>query len=1016
MKYTMDGNRLVINDGVEKIEFLDFFGCYNAVSAFVPASVREFFLNGFSEIYHLESIEVDPASPYFKAVDGVLYTADGKELIAWPRAKSESAVVPEGVELIRTDAMGKNEKITSIHLPASLKSIGEDPCRELAGVRHLERIEVDPASTCFQTADGILYTGDGKTLLYCPRKKGPVVTVPEGVEKIGDGAFCDASLIEAVQLPASLKSIGNAAFEHTTRLHEISIPEGVEEIGEDAFCAWHNMIGTGLHAVSLPSTLKRVGKSAFSNSGLQCVELPDSVDQIRESAFKQCVQLTSARLPSRLKTIENSLFHSCRSLKNVEIPSGVTAIEPGAFAGCASLDHLTIPESVTAIGYYAFSHCQAIKHIEIPAACVSMGRGAFICCSALEEVILHEGLSSIGIEAFAECTKLKSMSIPSTVTQIGEKAFFHTAVKFASVSIADFTPEIAKEFRGLEIEEIHTADIDALPAARREAAAVGFSREAGADGDSERAKKHREWISKNATKLLDRAMLCPELMKLMLEQKLIQKKALSAYIERAALINNQTLTDQLEDYAKTIGASGGEMRKGAQAKAEKGKQEIGARTAVHREGFDKAVYALDGKPKIFKNKAALEFTLLCVGAKLTGSVSEKTDALIVSDSTSASIVRKKAEQLGIREITEEELMNKLSAIEEIYVPDDTEEIPAYGLAKLRGMRRVILPKGLKAIRQSAFSDCRGLTEIDIPDTVEFIGRDAFGGTCIEIVRVPDAVHGMPANAIETTHFINASAKKTDGLMDDDDWCHYPMLAVIGSVEQLPGISTWEIAYRGDIADLPSDRKFMAVKGLLRLERMGDETLAPWRGSYVAWIRADKKRVSKLLDEDTELLLPLIRLAAIPAGAVNEIQKRWDVQKRPELMAALLEYCSALPEAEKKRVSRAKDQGFDKQIQHMTEAADRREKAQGIAGLSFVATGSMKNFGDADEYTGAVDWSDLKAYIEARGGFLRSAVSGKTDYLICNDPDLSTTKAIKARELGIPLITEEEFLRMADEKR
>ena len=76
--------------------------------------------------------------------------------------------------------------------------------------------------------------------------------------------------------------------------------------------------------------------------------------------------------------------------------------------------------------------------------------------------------------------------------------------------------------------------------------------------------------------------------------------------------------------------------------------------------------------------------------------------------------------------------------------------------------------------------------------------------------------------------------------------------------------------------------------------------------------------------------------------------------------------------------------------------------------------SMK-FGDWDEYTGAKDMSDLKAYIEKRGGHLRSAVSSKTDYLICNNQSEETVKLKKAKELGVPIITETEFLKMAEEK-
>ena len=88
--------------------------------------------------------------------------------------------------------------------------------------------------------------------------------------------------------------------------------------------------------------------------------------------------------------------------------------------------------------------------------------------------------------------------------------------------------------------------------------------------------------------------------------------------------------------------------------------------------------------------------------------------------------------------------------------------------------------------------------------------------------------------------------------------------------------------------------------------------------------------------------------------------------------------------------------------------------KGIKGLAFVATGDFENFGWEDEYTGAKDMSDLKAFIEERGGFLRSAVSGKTDYLICNDPNSNSVKSRKAKELGVPVIDEQTFLQMANE--
>ena len=105
---------------------------------------------------------------------------------------------------------------------------------------------------------------------------------------------------------------------------------------------------------------------------------------------------------------------------------------------------------------------------------------------------------------------------------------------------------------------------------------------------------------------------------------------------------------------------------------------------------------------------------------------------------------------------------------------------------------------------------------------------------------------------------------------------------------------------------------------------------------------------------------------------------------------------------------------------MDKRRDEIKNQKGIRGIAFVATGEMKHFGEkrylsySDESKGYRDWNDLKAYIEARGGFLRSAVSGKTDYLICNDPNSDSEKMKKAKELGVMIIDEAAFLKMADE--
>ena len=70
------------------------------------------------------------------------------------------------------------------------------------------------------------------------------------------------------------------------------------------------------------------------------------------------------------------------------------------------------------------------------------------------------------------------------------------------------------------------------------------------------------------------------------------------------------------------------------------------------------------------------------------------------------------------------------------------------------------------------------------------------------------------------------------------------------------------------------------------------------------------------------------------------------------------------------------------------------------GLTFVITGDVHHYKNRNE---------LKAYIESQGGKVASAVSGSTSYLINNDVTSTSGKNKKAKELGIPILSEEDFL-------
>ena len=98
--------------------------------------------------------------------------------------------------------------------------------------------------------------------------------------------------------------------------------------------------------------------------------------------------------------------------------------------------------------------------------------------------------------------------------------------------------------------------------------------------------------------------------------------------------------------------------------------------------------------------------------------------------------------------------------------------------------------------------------------------------------------------------------------------------------------------------------------------------------------------------------------------------------------------------------------LDDLLQEITlEQEQMEEPDQKLSGLTFVITGSLNHYGNRDA---------LKSEIESMGGKVAGSVSAKTSYLINNDILSGSSKNKKARELNIPVITEEEYLEMIRE--
>ncbi len=154
----------------------------------------------FNNCKSLREIKVDPANKWFKSIDGVLYTIDEKELIAYPE--------------------------------------GRGSYQEAMGV-------VNEASENTDESGWTPYS---------------TYEIPEGVIKIWDYAFYKVDTLKSIIFPSTLKEIGEMAFWTCNGLTGLKLNEGIEVIAKDAFSYDVNLEGD----IVFPSTLRSIGDFAFS--------------------------------------------------------------------------------------------------------------------------------------------------------------------------------------------------------------------------------------------------------------------------------------------------------------------------------------------------------------------------------------------------------------------------------------------------------------------------------------------------------------------------------------------------------------------------------------------------------------------------------------------------------------------------------------------------------------------------------------------------------------------------------
>ncbi len=460
------------------------------------------------------------------------------------------------VTSIAPNAFKDKNKIKEVVIPNSVTSIGDSA---FYGCYAIQEIYItDIAAWCsISGLSNLMGHGSYYKNLYINNELATSVIIPDSVTSIGEQAFRDCKGLTSVTIGNSVTSIGNDAFNGCIGLTSLSVVEGNTKYHSAGNCIIETVTNTlilGCKTSVIPTdgSVTSIDHGSFAYcTGLTSITIPDSVTSIRYWAFAGCTGLTSVTIGNGVTLIGSSAFGDCSGLTSITIPNSVTSINgyafsgctgltsitgsttnvstvatqakptsfvvnatsgtnisDSAFSGCTGLTSITIPDSVTSIGSSAFSGCSSLESITIPFVGAKAGvtssdtyqypfgyifgmssydggvateqhyygnstssttsetyyipsslksvtvtggnilYGAFYNCAALTSITIPNSVTSIGSWAFRGCAGLTNMTIPNGVTSIGDAAFYECS-RLTSITIPNSVTSIDEyAFRG----------------------------------------------------------------------------------------------------------------------------------------------------------------------------------------------------------------------------------------------------------------------------------------------------------------------------------------------------------------------------------------------------------------------------------------------------------------------------------------------------------------------------------------------------------------------------------------
>lgn len=299
------------------------------------------------------------------------------------------------------------------------------------------------------------------------------VFIPEGITKIGTGAFWNNTSVEVIHIPDTVTCIAGDAFVYCDNLREVTIPKNVEAIGDNPFAGCPKIIIENksddflLEDDILFDKEKKILIHYAPSKNEKRYTVPESIEWIGKHSFYKCKNLKEVTITKNVAYMGNNAFSDCLNIvlinespyfqyeggllynrdftqvyhyslgskiKDVIIKTGVRTIGRNSFWNAKDIETIIIPETVRQIGYNPFAYCtntefkvHSPKYTTYNGILYSNDFHEVVCCTAKiaksGTITLHNDTISLGRNSFTGCETLCHITLPPYLKTISRGAF-----------------------------------------------------------------------------------------------------------------------------------------------------------------------------------------------------------------------------------------------------------------------------------------------------------------------------------------------------------------------------------------------------------------------------------------------------------------------------------------------------------------------------------------------------------------------------------------------------------------